>query len=95
MWLCSASRHSQRMVGESPGAPLGGAIVTPCGPKEGRWDKNLILHQARGRVNPPSPSKVYGLHIVLSGYLTPKIVENYKIKNIKGTKKMLRDRVFR
>ena len=31
--------HSQRMVGESPGAPLGGATVTPCGPKEGRWDK--------------------------------------------------------
>ena len=35
--------HSQRMVGESPGAPLGGAIVTPCGTKEGRWDKNDIL----------------------------------------------------
>ena len=54
--------HSQRMVGESPGAPLRGTTVTPCGPKEGRWDKNLTLHQARGRVNPPSPSKVYGLH---------------------------------
>ena len=27
------------MIGESSGASLGGAIFTPCGPKEDRWDK--------------------------------------------------------